>query len=78
VLSRPDAGLSSFLIGRIDVKVMTKKEVSFSIQVPDNISDSHLREGLQYYLEIYASISTNNPLSECDISELRPTNLSIS
>ena len=57
---------------------MSQKNVSFIIDVPDNVDDQQLEEALKFFLDINGVISLDNPLSAGDLDQLNPSNLSIS
>lgn len=57
---------------------MTQKKVTFNIEIPDNVSDDHLKEALLFFLEISGEISMSNPLSDGELDQLNPSNLKIS
>lgn len=45
------------------------------IDVPDDINDDELEDGLEYLLQIRCSISLSNPMSQLEIGDLNPRNL---
>jgi hypothetical protein len=61
---------------------MAKKQVTFEIEVDDDMDDITLEEGLKFQLGIVSSISMDNPYSDLDttdfINELAASNLKVS